>query len=71
MMERPRGTRDFLPEEMAKRRGIEDAMRSTALGFGYGEVQTPTFEHTDLFVARSGEKIVDEMYVFEDKGGRS
>ena len=70
-MERPRGTRDFLPEEMAKRRGIEDAMRSTALGFGYGEVQTPTFEHTDLFVARSGEKIVDEMYVFEDKGGRS
>ena len=71
MMERPRGTRDFLPEEMAKRRGIEDAMRSTALGFGYGEVQTPTFEHTDLFVARSGEAIVDEMYVFEDKGGRS
>lgn len=70
-MERPRGTRDFLPEEMAKRRGIEDAMRSTALGFGYGEVQTPTFEHTDLFVARSGEAIVDEMYVFEDKGGRS
>ncbi len=71
MMERPRGTRDFLPEEMAKRRGIEDAMRSTALGFGYGEVQTPTFEHTDLFVARSGEAIVDDMYVFEDKGGRS
>ncbi len=70
-MERPRGTRDFLPEEMAKRRGIEDAMRSTALGFGYGEVVTPTFEHTDLFVARSGEAIVDEMYVFEDKGGRS
>ena len=71
MMERPRGTRDFLPEEMAKRRGIEDAMRSTALGFGYGEVGTPTFEQTDLFVARSGEAIVDEMYVFEDKGGRS
>ncbi|MCJ2539777.1 MAG: histidine--tRNA ligase [Candidatus Thermoplasmatota archaeon] len=71
MMERPRGTRDFLPEEMAKRRGIEDAMRSTALGFGYGEVGTPTFEHTDLFVARSGEAIVNDMYAFEDKGGRS
>jgi len=71
MTERPRGTRDFLPDEMAMRRGIEDAMRSTALGFGYGEVQTPTFEHTDLFVARSGPTIVDEMYVFEDKGGRS
>jgi histidyl-tRNA synthetase len=71
MTERPRGTRDFLPEEMTLRRGIEDAMRSTALTFGYGEVQTPTFEHTDLFVARSGPAIVDEMYVFEDKGGRS
>jgi histidyl-tRNA synthetase len=71
MTERPRGTRDFLPEEMEMRRGIEDAMRSTALGFGYGEVQTPTFEHTDLFVAKSGPTIVDEMYVFEDKGGRS
>jgi histidyl-tRNA synthetase len=71
MTERPRGTRDFLPEDMSMRRGIEDAMRSTALSFGYGEVQTPTFEHTDLFVARSGPAIVDEMYVFEDKGGRS
>jgi histidyl-tRNA synthetase len=70
-MERPRGTRDFLPEEMARRREVEMAMRSTALGFGYGEVQTPTFEQTDLFVARSGPAIVDEMYVFEDKGGRS
>jgi len=71
MLERPRGTRDFLPEEMARRRAIEAAMRSTALAFGYGEVQTPTFETTELFVARSGEAIVDEMYVFEDKGGRS
>ncbi len=70
-IERPRGTRDFLPEEMERRRRVEDSMRRTARSFGYGEVQTPTFEHTDLFVARSGEAIVDEMYVFEDKGGRS
>jgi len=71
MLERPRGTRDFLPVEMARRRSIDSAMRSTALAFGYGEVRTPTFETTELFVARSGEAIVDEMYVFEDKGGRS
>ncbi|UCC92225.1 MAG: histidine--tRNA ligase [Thermoplasmata archaeon] len=71
MNERPRGTRDFLPEEMSTRRGIEESMRSTALTFGYGEVQTPTFETTELFVAKSGPAIVDEMYVFEDKGGRS
>ena len=71
MKERPRGTRDFLPEEMERRRRTEEAMRSAALSLGYGEVQTPTFEHTDLFVAKSGPAIVDEMYVFEDKGGRS
>jgi histidyl-tRNA synthetase len=71
MIERPRGTRDFLPEDMALRREIESAMRRTALAFGYGEVQTPTFESTDLFVAKSGEAIVEEIYVFEDKGGRS
>ena len=70
-MERPRGTRDFLPDEMARRRVVESALRRAALSFGYGGVQTPTFEHTALFVARSGEAIVDEMYVFEDKGGRS
>jgi histidyl-tRNA synthetase len=71
MIERPRGTRDFLPEEMTRRRRVEEAMRRTAVSFGYGEVRTPIFESTDLFVAKSGEAIVGEMYVFEDKGGRS
>jgi len=68
--QRPRGTRDFGPEEMAKRRFVESNLRETARLFGFGEVMTPTFESTDLFVERSGEGIVDEMYAFEDKGGR-
>ena len=69
--QRPRGTRDFGPEEMAKRRFVESNMRETASTFGFGEVMTPTFESTDLFIARSGEDIVNEMYAFEDKGGRN
>ena len=69
--QRPRGTRDFGPEEMAKRRFVESNMRATASTFGFGEVMTPTFESTDLFIARSGEDIVNEMYAFEDKGGRN
>ncbi len=69
--QRPRGTRDFGPEEMAKRRFVETNMRATASYFGFGEVMTPTFESTDLFIARSGEDIVNEMYAFEDKGGRN
>jgi len=70
MIQRPRGTRDFGPAEMAGRRAIEAAMRAACQRFGFGEVVTPTFEHSELFTARSGEAIVDEMYVFRDKGDR-
>jgi len=55
---------------MADRRAIEMGMRGACERFGFGEVVTPTFEHSELFTARSGEAIVDEMYVFSDKGGR-
>jgi len=45
-------------------------MRAIAEHWGYGEVKTPTFEHTELFTIKSGEAIVDELYTFKDKGGR-
>ena len=70
MIQRPRGTRDFGPAEMARRRAVEHAMRETCHRYGFGEVVTPTFEQSELFTLRSGEAIVDEMYVFADKGGR-
>jgi histidyl-tRNA synthetase (EC 6.1.1.21) len=70
MLQRPRGTRDFLPEEMERRRYIETCMRRTARGWGYREVCTPVFEDLELFTLRSGEGIIQEMYTFEDKGGR-
>lgn len=69
-IERPRGTRDFLPEEMEKRRAIEKKLREIAESFGYREVVTPTFEHSELFKLKSGEGIVEEMYVFKDKSDR-
>ena len=71
MIQKPRGTRDFLPEEMEARRNIESKMREAVRRFGYREVCTPEFEDLDLFTLRSGEGIIQEMYVFEDKGGRS
>jgi histidyl-tRNA synthetase len=70
MIQRPRGTRDFGPTEMAKRRKAELSMREACARFGFGEVVTPTFEHSELFTLRSGQGIVDEMYVFKDKGDR-
>ncbi|MFQ5871389.1 MAG: histidine--tRNA ligase [Candidatus Geothermarchaeales archaeon] len=70
MIERPKGTRDFGPEEMSRRRHLEASFSSIARRFGYREVATPTFEHAELFIAKSGPAIVEEMYVFKDKGGR-
>jgi histidyl-tRNA synthetase len=70
MFQAPRGTRDFTPEEMEKRRYIERNMTATFLSFGYGEIQTPTFENSELFTEKSGESILNEIYAFTDKGGR-
>jgi len=70
MLQKPRGTRDFLPDEMERRRLIERRMREAARRWGYREVCTPDFEHLELFTMKSGEGIIQEMYVFEDKGGR-
>jgi histidyl-tRNA synthetase len=71
MLQKPRGTRDFLPDEMEARRIIELRMREVARRWGYREVCTPEFEDLELFTMRSGEGIIEEMYVFEDKGGRN
>ena len=66
----PRGTRDFTSKDMQKRRYVENIMRSTFQRFGYSEIQTPTFENLELFTAKSGEGIIDEIYSFKDKGDR-
>lgn len=70
MLQIPRGTRDFASDEMQKRRFVEDKIRLTFKQFGYKEIQTPTFETLELFTAKSGETIIDELYSFKDKGGR-
>jgi histidyl-tRNA synthetase len=69
-IQRPRGTRDFLPEEMTKRRYVENRMREVAERWGYGEIKTPTFEHIELFTIKSGDVILGEIYNFKDKGDR-
>jgi len=66
----PRGTRDFSPVDMEKRKFVQKKMSSTFESFGYKEIQTPTFETLELFTAKSGESIIDELYSFSDKSGR-
>ncbi len=69
-VQRPRGTRDFLPDEMAKRKHVENKLREVAINWGYGEIKTPAFEHIELFTLKSGEGILGEIYNFRDKGER-
>lgn len=69
-IQRPRGTRDFLPQDMARRRHLEKRLRQVVGRWGYQEVVTPTFENLELFTMKSGEGIVGELYNFTDKGDR-
>ena len=70
MIQSPRGTRDFLPNEMERRRFYEGVLRQTAQRSGFREIQTPIFEEAELFILRSGPNIINELYAFKDKGDR-
>ncbi len=69
-IQRPRGTRDFLPEESWRRSAARKAMQDVLERWGYQEICTPTFEHLELFTVKSGPSVVEEIYCFKDKGGR-
>ncbi|MCD6372854.1 MAG: histidine--tRNA ligase [Thermococcus sp.] len=70
-LEKVKGTRDLLPEEMAKRRWVFERIRGVFERYNFHEVLTPTFEYTLLFQLRSGEEVVEQLYAFDDKGGRN
>ncbi len=70
MFQRPRGTRDWLPEEAYRKRYVEERLRSVFERYGYGEVITPAFESLELLVAKAGEEVKEQIYWFKDKAGR-
>ena len=66
-----KGTRDFYPEDMRFRNFLFDKMRQACRLYGYEEYDGPMLESFDLYAAKSGEEIVNnELYSFEDRGGR-
>ncbi len=74
MINIPKGTKDMLPQEAYKWHYVENIARQTAAEFGFKEIRTPMFEHTELFLRGVGETtdiVTKEMYTFDDKGGRS
>jgi len=65
-----KGFRDFYPEEMSARRAVTETVEERARRYGFREIGTPAMERTEMYVDKSGEEIVEELYTFEDKGGR-
>lgn len=70
----PRGTRDLLPpDSWAWQKAIRFAQDTFALA-GYAPIETPTFEHTEVFargVGETSEVVTKQMYTFPDRGDRS
>jgi histidyl-tRNA synthetase len=65
-----KGTREFFPEQQARRRWLAEKIRAASQAFGYHEYEAPYLERLDLYAARSGEELVREQsFVFQDRGG--
>lgn len=69
-----KGTQDTLPKDSYKIRFVEQVIADIAQNYGFKEMRTPVFEHTELFnrsVGDTTDVVQKEMYTFDDKGGRS
>lgn len=66
----PRGTRDFMPDEMAARLAVQARLREAVGRFGFKPVETPAFESFELLAKKSGDEIKNQIYVFRDKNDR-
>ncbi len=70
MIQKIKGTMDLFPEETVLFRYMEGIMREEAARYGFGEIRTPTFENTELFVRGVGDTtdvVQKEMYTFADR----
>lgn len=69
-----KGTEDVLPSQSYRWQFVEDIMRKQAQVYGFREIRTPVFEHTELFnrsVGDTTDVVQKEMYTFDTKGGES
>jgi histidyl-tRNA synthetase len=70
MYQPPRGTRDFLPEEMYKRNWVLDQIKEVFYTYGFEPLGTPAFESWELLKMKSGEDVINQIYYFKDKSER-
>lgn len=69
-MKAPKGTRDFLPQEIILRNKVFDIVRKVFESYGYEPLETPAFEYWEILSAKCGEEVKKEIYYFKDKGER-
>nr|EGQ40589.1 MAG: histidyl-tRNA synthetase [Candidatus Nanosalinarum sp. J07AB56] len=69
-MEGLKGFYDRYPDEWASWRALIDTVEETAREFGFNEINAPAVERADLYRVKSGEEMMEQMFNFEDKGGR-
>ncbi len=65
-----KGTRDFYPENMAVRNWLIDGWKRVSVRNGFEEYDGPIFEYLKMFQIKSGDEIVEQLFSFEDRGGR-
>lgn len=66
-----KGARDFYPEDKRMQKWLFDTLRDAAEAFGYEEYDAPALEPLELYLAKSGEEIINEQtYAFTDRGER-
>src|SRR3989344_3022473 len=65
-----KGTRDFYPEDQRIQNYIFNIWKSVALKYGYEEIDGPLLEPLELFTAKSGEEIKEQLYLLKDKSNR-
>ena len=71
VLEIPYGTRDFLPDEAAGKRVIENKLAELFAAWGYHEVVTPTMEYLDTLTMGNGRSLEPRMFKFFDKSNRT
>ncbi|MEM9160049.1 MAG: histidine--tRNA ligase [Verrucomicrobiota bacterium] len=64
------GFREFYPEDYAKRKFIFQTWQRVSRGFNFQEFDGPVLESLELFKAKSGDEIEEQLFCFTDKGGR-
>lgn len=71
LLHTPEGVRDIYGQEYARKLAVENKLRDIIHQYGYGEIQTPTFEYFDVFSREIGTTPSRELYKFFDKEGNT